>query len=56
MSTIERIKEMVIFWDGELRKATTQERIGLCERRLQQANTINLASMNQKQAAAPVGN
>ena len=61
--SIHRAEDMVIYWDGELRKATTQERIDLCERilteanlRLKDANTIHLATINQQQAAAPAGN
>ena len=53
---IERAEEKVNFWDGELRIATTQERIDLCERRLKEANAIYLASINQQQTAAPAGN
>ena len=65
MSTSEReeAREKVNFWDGELRKATAQERIDLCREqlkdaneRLKEANAIYLATINQQQAAAPVGN
>lgn len=65
MSTSEReeAREQVKFWDGALSIATTQERIDLCERRLtdanerlKEANAIYLATINQQQAAAPVGN
>lgn len=58
MSTSERedAKEKVNYWDRALRNATTEE-IGLCERRLTEANAIYLATINQQQAAtAPVGN
>lgn len=60
---IERAEEMVSFWDGALRTASTQERIDLCREQLKEAreqlkeaNAIYLASMNQQQAAAPAGN
>ncbi len=54
MSTSEReeAREQVKYWDGELRIATTQERIDLCERRLKEANAIYLAIINQQAAAA----
>ena len=58
MNTTEReeAREKMNYWDKELREATTKERMDLCERRLIEANTIYLATINQQRAAAPAGN